>query len=190
MRSARFFAVEALLAVSASVVPGALGALAYLRAAVLRGEWWRLLTTHLVHAGVAHLAWNLAGLLLVFVAVAPLLSPRGWLAVAVVSALAASLGVLWLSPGTAAMAGLSAVLHGQLAGGACVAVRRHERLGWAVLALIAAKLVVERLAPLPWDAGLGGAGIAVDAHLYGSLGGVAAGLALLRRRVPGKGGAS
>lgn len=38
--------------------------LIYDRSAVLDGEWWRLLTAHLVHSDTAHLAWNVAGLLI------------------------------------------------------------------------------------------------------------------------------
>jgi rhomboid family GlyGly-CTERM serine protease len=39
-------------------------ALVYDRVAIGEGEWWRLLTAHLVHGDIVHLAWNLAGLLL------------------------------------------------------------------------------------------------------------------------------
>lgn len=38
--------------------------LVYDRTAILGGEWWRLVTAHLVHSDVGHLAWNLGGLLL------------------------------------------------------------------------------------------------------------------------------
>jgi membrane associated rhomboid family serine protease len=34
-------------------------------ARVLGGEWWRLATTMFVHGGVGHLLFNLAGILLV-----------------------------------------------------------------------------------------------------------------------------
>ena len=46
--------------------PEVTAALRYERGAVLDGEWWRLLTGHLVHADAAHLAWNLAGAALVW----------------------------------------------------------------------------------------------------------------------------
>src|SRR5690606_33885017 len=40
-------------------------ALRYERADVLAGEWWRLLSGHVVHLGVSHLVLNLAGLVLI-----------------------------------------------------------------------------------------------------------------------------
>jgi rhomboid family GlyGly-CTERM serine protease len=169
------------LAAAAATLASRLDALAYVRAAVLHGEAWRLATCHLVHAGVPHLGWNLAGLGLVALAVGPALTGWRWFLVTAASASAASLGVLWLAPQVQAMAGLSGILHGQLAGGAWATARRGERLGWALLALLAAKLLAERLGPLAWSASLLGARIAIDGHLYGALGGLAA-AALLRRR--------
>jgi hypothetical protein len=40
--------------------------LRYERGAVLAGETWRLVTAHLVHADLAHLAWNVLGVVLVW----------------------------------------------------------------------------------------------------------------------------
>lgn len=37
--------------------------LVYNRSAIADGQWWRLLTAHLVHSDIEHLIWNLAGLL-------------------------------------------------------------------------------------------------------------------------------
>jgi rhomboid family GlyGly-CTERM serine protease len=152
-------------------------ALCYVRAAVLHGEVWRLSTTHLVHASVAHLGWNLAGLVLVALAVGRELSAPRWAIAALASGLGASLGVLLLSPRTAAMAGLSALLHGLLAAGGVAALRRDRRAGFALLAALAAKLAAERWGLWPATAALGRA-TAIDAHLYGAVAGVIAGLPL------------
>lgn len=54
----------------------------YVRQAVRRGEPWRLLTGQLVHLTGWHLAWNLAGLLVVAMAFSPSLRPRGWIGAA------------------------------------------------------------------------------------------------------------
>lgn len=158
----------------------------YQRPGVLRGEVWRLLTGHLVHLSGAHLAWNLAALAAIAVLFAPALRTAAWVRVALASALTAGLGLLWLQPDVLATAGLSALLHGLVAAGAlAVAAAGRRGLGIAALALLAVKLLAEQLAgPLPWSSAAVGGGIAVDAHLYGALGGLAAGaLELGRRRV-------
>jgi rhomboid family GlyGly-CTERM serine protease len=162
-----------------------LTALAYSRNAVLRGEAWRVLTGHLVHVGPLHLLWNLGGAVIVWVAFGPRLTGRRWLAASLVSGLGAGIGVLVFEPQVRAMAGLSGLLHGLMAAGALAAVRSGERLGWLFLAVLAVKMVWEQLfgPTAATQAALGGA-IAIGAHLYGSLGGVVAGLTLLPRPAP------
>jgi rhomboid family GlyGly-CTERM serine protease len=162
-----------------------LARLAYARWAVHDGDLWRLLTTHLVHASGAHLAWNLVGLAAVAAVVARELGPYRWTIAAFASGLGASLGVLLLSPRTTAMAGLSGLLHGLLAAGGAAALRRDRRTGVAILGLLVAKLAAERWGLWPATAWLGRA-TAIDAHLYGALAGALAGMLLAvppRRRV-------
>src|SRR6185295_4943120 len=68
-RFAPFLVLALACVLAAAAGPPGFGALCYVRTAVLGGELWRLLSTHLVHAGAAHLLWNLAGLALVALAV-------------------------------------------------------------------------------------------------------------------------
>jgi rhomboid family GlyGly-CTERM serine protease len=173
-----FLSVGAVVIALAAVGPPMFVWLAYQRAAILRGQLWRLLTAHLVHVGAAHLAWNLAGLALVAATLARQMDARAWAAASLAAALGSSLGVYFLRPEVRAMAGLSAVLHGLLGAGAVAAVRRGQRAGWLLLAVLAAKLASEQVlgAPTALGTALGGA-IAVDAHLYGALAGGLAGLA-------------
>lgn len=183
----RFFvALGAAVALLALLPRPALLALVYDRAAVARGEAWRLLTASFVHVTLRHLAWNLVALAVVAALVGRRLGTLGWSAVTLVAALGAGTGLLLLSPGTGAMAGLSAVLHGLAAAGAWAeSLRGDRRAGLALLALVAAKLTWEQaVGPLPWSRGAVGGGVAVDAHLYGASAGLAAGAAAvaLRRR--------
>jgi len=178
-RSAPFLALALACGLAAAAGPRGVAALAYVRASVLDGELWRLLTAHLVHAGAAHLGWNLAGLALVALAVGRELSAGRWAVAVLAVGLGASLGVLLLSPRTAAMAGLSALLHGLLATGAMSLLRRDRGAAFALLSALAAKLVAERWDWWPAAVQLGGA-IAVDGHLWGALAGVVAGALLLR----------
>jgi rhomboid family GlyGly-CTERM serine protease len=177
-----FFAALTAAALVLAAVPRALPGLAYVRHGVRDGEWWRLVTGHLVHGSAAHLVWNVAGLALVWLAFGTRLAGRAWTLVLAAAAAGTGLGVLALAPEVAAMAGLSGVLHGLAAAGAIAALRAGERLGWTVLALLAAKVAWEQLAggSAAAEAALGGA-IAVDAHLYGLVSGAAAACALVRR---------
>jgi rhomboid family GlyGly-CTERM serine protease len=154
------------------------GRLAYYRHAILRGEVWRVLTGHLVHAGPLHLFWNLAGLLIVWIAFGPRLTGHRWLVAALVSGLGAGLGVLAFEPQVRAMVGLSGLLHGLMAAGALAAIRSGERMGGLFLTVLTVKIVWEQLfgPTAATQAALGGA-IAVGAHLYGSLAGGLAGFA-------------
>jgi rhomboid family GlyGly-CTERM serine protease len=181
-----FFLALAGAALLLSAVPAeAFAALVYQRRAILRGEVWRLLTGHLVHAGLAHLALNLAGLVLAWVAFGPRLRGREWLAVSVVSGLGADLGVLLFDRQVSAMAGLSGLLHGLMAAGAVVAIRSGERLGWLVLSVLAAKVGWEQLGgALPPTSAVLEMAVAVGAHLYGSLAGALAGAMVPRPRGP------
>lgn len=53
-------AVVIALALIVAAAPALAPTLLYERAAILRGEYWRLWTGHLVHFGAGHLGWNLA----------------------------------------------------------------------------------------------------------------------------------
>jgi rhomboid family GlyGly-CTERM serine protease len=174
-----FPALAALAVACHAAGPGAFALLAYRRSSVLGGEVWRLVTTHLVHAGARHLVWNVAAAGLVWLAVGRTFTARVWACAAAAVALGSSLGVLLLQPDVRAMSGLSALLQGLLAAGAAAEVRRGERLGWLLLALLAVKVAWEQLAggtPLG-RAALGGE-VAVGAHTFGTVAGVLAGLLL------------
>jgi rhomboid family GlyGly-CTERM serine protease len=164
--------------------PQALTELRYERVAVLHGEWWRLATGHLVHADLAHLAWNLAGLLLVWWLFAREFTPRGWLLILLASTAAIDLGFLWFEPGLEWYVGFSGLLHGCMAAG-LVAWLKSERdaLTATVAALFAAKLAWEHFCgPVPFTAGSLSLPVVYQAHSYGAIGGALAGLWLVRRR--------
>lgn len=86
-------------------------ALEYQRAAVLRGEVWRLLTANLVHLGWIHLSRDVVGLFLVWSLLAQSLDEYMWLWVLLLSGLAVGLGLLAFGPGTAWYVGISGALE-------------------------------------------------------------------------------
>jgi rhomboid family GlyGly-CTERM serine protease len=157
-------------------------ALRYERVAVLRGEYWRLLSGHLVHGTTQHLLLNVLGLGVIAALFPREFSLRGWLFVAAASVAVIDLGFVLWEPQLEWYVGLSGVLHGVLAAGA-IAWWRHESKGFAAV------LTVVLVAKLAWEQGRGALPLSgdmpviVDAHLYGAIGGALAASALwaLRR---------
>lgn len=157
-------------------------ALRYERIAVLRGEYWRLITGHLVHGSTQHLVLNVLGLGVIAALFPREFSLRGWLVVAALSMAVIDLGFVLWEPQLEWYVGLSGVLHGVLAAGA-IAWWRHESKGFA-LALTA--ILIAKLAWEQWRGALplsGDMPVIVDAHLYGAVGGALAAAVLwaLRR---------
>lgn len=148
-------------------------ALRYERAAVLAGQFWRLVTGHLVHSSAAHLLLNLAGLGLIAGLFPKDYSLRQWLLIAAFSLASIDLGFVFYEPQLQWYVGLSGLLHGALAAGA-VAWWRHETrlLALTLSVIFVAKLVWEQVhGALPFS---GDMEVIVNAHLYGAMGGALA----------------
>jgi len=154
--------------------------LRYERAAVLQGQYWRLLTGHLVHGSGQHLLLNAVGLGLIAALFPREYSLRGWLLILASSVVTIDLGFVLLEPQLQWYVGLSGVLHGALAAGA-LGWWRHESRG---LALALSGVLIGKLAWEQWHGALplsGDIPVVVEAHLYGAIGGALAGALLWRR---------
>lgn len=148
--------------------------LRYERGGVLSGQYWRLITGHLVHGSVQHLLLNAVGLGLVASLFPREFSLGGWLVILLSSAAVIDIGFVFWEPQLQWYVGLSGILHGALAAGA-IGWWRHESraLALALTAILTGKLAWEQ-----WHGALPFSGdmpVVVDAHLYGALGGVIGG---------------
>ena len=145
-------------------------ALRYDRIALAAGEWWRLLTAHIVHLDFDHAVLNSLGLVLMWALFARDYRPRQWLLI-VLGAIAAIDAGLWLRDSTIAWyVGSSGALHGIMVAGTVAHVRRRDLDGWVLAVFIVVKLIYEQTAgALPFSQSH--AGVVVDAHLFGALGG-------------------
>jgi len=113
---------------------------------------WAAVAAHLVHVGPDHLVLNLAALGLVWFAFGPALAGRAGRAF-VLSAAAATAGVLAFDGSLESYRGLSGVLHGLAAAGATALGRRggaEGRLGAVALAALALKVASELAGGTSW----------------------------------------
>ena len=151
---------------------GCRAALEYRRAAVLRGQVWRLVTGNLVHLGWVHLSRDLVGLLLIRALFAHSLEERSWLWVLFISSLTVGLGLLAFSPGIDRYVGISGVLFGLFCAGALAQLPENPRYAGALVLSMGAIIAwTWHAGALPGEmAGLGGR-VVPQAHLYGALGG-------------------
>jgi rhomboid family GlyGly-CTERM serine protease len=156
--------------------------LRYDRVALAAGEWWRLLTAHVVHLDTRHALLNCLGLVLMWALFARDYSPRQWAPI-VLGAMAAIDAGLWLCDSTLLWyVGSSGALHGVMAAGAVAHIRRGQRDGWVLAGLLAVKLAYEAwLGALPFS---GSDAVVVSAHLYGVLGGATVAGFLKPQRAP------
>jgi rhomboid family GlyGly-CTERM serine protease len=157
--------------------------LRYERTAIAAGEWWRLITAHFVHIDLEHTLLNLMGVVLMWAIFARDLSPRQWLIVAGVVVLTIDAGLWFWDRQVDWYVGASGVLHGFMAAGTYVHVRRGDLDGWILVIFIALKLGYEQ-----WSGALpfveSGMPVVLNAHLYGALGGFAAAACLKTRHKP------
>ena len=155
-------------------------ALRYERAAIAGGEWWRLITAHLVHLDLEHAVLNSLGLVLMWSLFARDYGPRQWLAIVMATFAAIDAGLYFHDTNVDWYVGASGALHGVMTAGTLAHVRRGDLDGWILAVFIVIKLGFEQYrGALPFsDSGT----TLVDAHLYGAVGGLV--LALFLRSRP------
>lgn len=148
---------------------GVFTALAQTPEQLAQGQWWRLLTSHLVHFSWSHLWMNLAAFALIALVLMGPMRGRDFLLLLAANAILLGLLLNYLNPEYAPYAGFSGLLH-MLLVFALVRSPFYSRLVKALaLGLILAKIASEQqtnFTPSAWQANIG-AEVAVDAHLYG-----------------------
>ena len=147
--------------------------LAYNRSAIFEaGQYWRLLTAHLVHTNFAHALLNLAAWLFVFWLAKNHLSIQQWEIGFLLCAVGVDIGLWWCSPNVQWYVGLSGLLHGLLVLSVLM-VWRYERAPiFLVLPGMAVKLLWEQTQGALPSSNIIGHPVIVDAHLFGALSGV------------------
>lgn len=153
--------------------------LTYEREAIAQGQWWRLISGQFIHLSWGHLGLNIAGIWVMYLLYAE--HAPGWRYYAVVGGLAlcTNLGMYSFAPNVTHYVGFSGVLYGLFAWGAVLDIYRKIKLGWLLACGIVIKVSWEyAYGPVAVGAASADA-LAVAAHFYGVLGGLAVGLATL-----------
>ena len=147
----------------------------YERDAIENGEYWRLVSGHLVHLGFGHLWPNLAALVVIGALFEGVFRNGDWWRASIASAAAIDLGLYVLDPDRG------------LVRRACPAccTGSSPRARWrccfvetcsapSLASASAAKLLFEQIVgPVPFTAASVGGPVVVAAHLYGAAGGIA-----------------
>jgi membrane associated rhomboid family serine protease len=129
--------------------------------AVADGDWYRLLTSGFLHAGLLHIAFNMFALYILGGLLEPGIGTPRFLAVYFVSLLAGSFGVLLLTPDTPSI-GASGAVFGLMSAAFIIARHRGvEQLATQIGAYIILNIIFT----------LGVRNISIGAHFGGLIGG-------------------
>lgn len=145
-------------------------ALRWSRPDIAAGEYWRLLTGHLVHLDAGHALMNALGAVVVWTVFRRDLPWQVWAWVAAGGVLGVDLG-LWFGTDLDWYVGASGVLHAFAAAGILQSLWMGTLLPWIVAALGIAKLIYEQIfGAISW--GPSSSAVVTQAHLFGALAGV------------------
>jgi rhomboid family GlyGly-CTERM serine protease len=138
-----------------------------------QGELWRTFTGHFFHTNGIHLLLNLAALVLLWALHGHFYTVKSYSLLFITSALICSAGLYLFSPETHQYVGLSGVLHGIFVYGAIMDIRHKDKTGYLLFVGVWLKIAYEQFYGASEQvASLIDANVAIDAHLWGAVGGL------------------
>lgn len=152
-------------------------ALTFQRDLFINGEFWRGFTGHFLHTNFNHYALNISAVVLLWALHGQYYNLINYSLVFIVSAITTTFGVYLYSPEITQYVGLSGILHGVFIWGAIKDIEHKEKTGVILLIAVIGKVVYEQLYGASDNvASLISANVAIDAHLWGMIGGGVVGL--------------
>lgn len=150
--------------------------------AVTEGDYWRVLTGHVVHLNLPHTLMNLGALCLLMIMFWKDMSYPADLAALFFSITGISIGLYFFHPELSSYAGFSGLLHGLFLYYFLKILPQNNKVSTIAVTLISLKIFWEQT---PWadtseTAKLIGGNVATMAHLYGGICGLIAGLCYLK----------
>jgi len=148
--------------------------LQYARPEIEAGQWWRFITGNFIHLNWRHLVLNALALVAIFYLFPSILSFTELLLVMLLSSIAVTLGLWLFNPSIYWYVGLSGALHGLLVTLLILDIAEGKSmLSIGLLILVLIKIVWEIwFGPLPGSEFTAGGRVVVEAHMFGSLGGL------------------
>ena len=145
----------------------------YQRQLIAQGEVWRLVTGHLLHTNGFHLLLNLAALLMLWALHGRFYHIKNYCALFLFCALTTSIGIYYFNSSLIQYVGLSGVLHGIFVFGALMDIKAKDKTGYLLFIGVWLKIAHEQMYGASTDVSdLIEASVAVDAHLWGAVGGL------------------
>lgn len=145
----------------------------YQRELISQGELWRLMTGHFFHTNGYHLLLNCAALFMLWSLHGHYYNVTNYSILFLCSAIICSLGLYFFKPSIIQYVGLSGVLHGIFVWGALMDIRAKEKTGYLLFVGVWLKIGHEQLYGASEDViSLIDASVAIDAHLWGAIGGL------------------
>lgn len=147
--------------------------LVYQRQFIAQGEFWRVLTGHFFHTNNYHLYLNVAALVMLWALHGQFYRISTYFILFISASISTSIGVYFFSPNIIQYVGLSGVLHGVFVWGALKDIQAKEKTGYLLFIGVWLKIAHEQIYGASNDVvELIGANVAVDAHLWGAIGGL------------------
>ncbi len=138
-----------------------------------QGELWRAFTGHFLHTNGIHLLLNLAALILLWALHGHFYTLKNYGLLFITSALICSAGLFYFSPQIQQYVGLSGVLHGIFIFGAIMDIRHQDKTGYLLFIGVWLKIAHEQFYGASEQVStLIDANVAIDAHLWGAIGGL------------------
>ncbi len=147
--------------------------LVYQRDLINKGEVWRLFTGHLLHTNGFHLLLNLAALIMLWALHGRFYTIRNYSALFMFCSISTSIGLFYDNALLIQYVGLSGVLHGIFVFGATMDIYAKDKTGYLLFVGVWIKIAHEQIYGASSDVSdLIEASVAVDAHLWGAVGGI------------------
>lgn len=168
----------ALLSVLAFLLPANIvDALTFNRSGFETAQLWRVFSAQLLHTNANHALVNIIGLAILWLLHGDYINPVRFVLIFLILSVGVSLGIYYLTPQLNSYVGLSGVLHGLFAWGLIHDIKLKRRSGYLLLFGLLVKLAQEQFNPdNDFMSEFIQATVAVDAHLYGAVIGLALGL--------------
>jgi rhomboid family GlyGly-CTERM serine protease len=151
--------------------------LAWDRVSIADGDYWRLITGHLVHNNSNHLLLNSVGITIALLLIRDTFGVRSFCTLNLLVALLTGIFLYVFEPQLYYYVGFSAVLHGLVASYGINKVPSAPWFGGAILCLLALKLLLE--GQPQFTANLIGIRVATEAHFWGLISGLISGVVFI-----------